>query len=252
VIWLALVLVAADDVPRSGPPLTLEQVETAPVEQLSEHQLDIELQRVAEPRRTWPAVVLLVCSAVMWASALGTAGGVAALKGDDGFGSAYLLFIAGQLAFQGLILGQIGGSLLPVLIAKRDRETERRNAVVQRLEEIRLGIETPRRRPEVVAELAALEEMRPGVALPISMLVAGSVVGAVAAPVWINWGNTRSLNVTDLAIALALSCTSVVLGGLGAYFTISYSHERSAIDARIEELQALPPLPEAVHFYWHF
>lgn len=253
---LALLLIGAlADTPYQARLLTRDEIAETPVHQLSVSQLELERDRVEEPRVVWPGNLLLGYG--IFGSIVGLGFGAVALGLFVEDRTSYLAGLATLLALSigspYALLGIGGGVLTGLLHARRDRYAARHSDVLKRLDAIRYGTA---RAPipwsaELADEIIRLADERPGLALPLIIAgLGGGLMGGGGAVVGMLRQNPRA-STTDLGVAIGATCVGVLLFGVGLYRAIRVTQERNDIDARIAELKALPP-PEGADDYWHF
>jgi hypothetical protein len=237
--------------------LTQEQVEAAPVEDLTLKQLYAENARLDSPPTLGPSTVMIAAGGgaaigfglLSWLAITATSRS----RGWDTLGWVFIDIITIAITAAGAIVAIIGAAMLPGRIYERDRYAQRQAEVRSRISALRSGqaqepyvpeLETP----AAVTALTKLEDERPGLGLPIALMSSGAGVGLLGAYYWATARPTSSGSVSPVAIGLALICAGVVMEGFGIFSLILRINQRSEVDARIDELQRngaqpVPPLP---------
>lgn len=239
--------------------LTAEQLENAPVEELSMRQLLAEDTRLSSPPTILPAALMLGIGGGVFLGAgiltYACFNSATRATGLDGLGWIFLGLLTGIVTIGGGVVAIVGGVLLPTKLSQRDAYARRQAQVQERMAMIRSGQaqEPPQALlPEGVpmaegpaqSEVLRLEDTKPGLGLPIGLMSGGAAALAAGAYYWLNlrsFTGSSTPSGSALVLPIGLVVAGIAMEGLGTFFLISRLQTRSEIDDQIRDVQQNGP-----------
>ncbi|MFT3836939.1 MAG: hypothetical protein QM723_08075 [Myxococcaceae bacterium] len=226
--------------------LTPEQIGDAPVGLLNLSQLRLEDRRLADPpSMVTPIVLASVGGVALVGGSLATYFLINSISGA-GLGGIILAIFAiytGAIAVVGAAGLIVGLVMLPGRIDTRARYAERQKEVHERIALIQSGQVQEPYSPNTTAEnlqteLYALDQEKPGFALPITLGAVGLGVGAYSGFFWSSSSPSSSSGNTAVLIGITGIVSGLIMVGIATWVLIDRVNTRNNIDARIDELRS--------------